>query len=119
TTVMRKKTSALSEEHIGLTSNGTTITWKETRALSAEHIGLTSNGTTITWKETRALSATKRNRLNTRKLVFEVDDCAGRIVGEDSQTFITKGGCLVRESAKFNGTTWRKQQPLLKADIIS
>nr|GEZ68981.1 hypothetical protein [Tanacetum cinerariifolium] len=92
---------------------------KETSALSEEHMGSTSNGTTVTRKETSALSATKRNRLNNRKLVFEVDDCDGRIVGEDSQTFITKGGCLVRESAKFDGTTWRKQQPLLKTDIIS
>nr|GEX90264.1 putative transposase-associated domain-containing protein [Tanacetum cinerariifolium] len=30
-----------------------------------------------------------------RKLVFEIDDCAGRIVRDDSQTFITKGGCVV------------------------
>ncbi|GJR11466.1 hypothetical protein Tco_0794118, partial [Tanacetum coccineum] len=83
-----------SEVHIGSTSNGTTVMRKETSALSEEHMGSTSNGTTVTRKETRALSATKRNRLNNRKLVFEVDDCAGRIVGEDSQTFITTGGCL-------------------------
>ncbi|PWA45595.1 Reticulon [Artemisia annua] len=86
---------------------------------SEEHIGSTSNGTTVPCKETRALSAAKRSRLNNRKLVFEVDDCAGRIVGDDSQVFITKGGCLVREHAKFDGTTWRKQEPSLKTDIIA
>ena len=57
--------------------------------------------------------------MNNRKLVFEVDDCAGHIVGDDSQVFITKGGCLVRERAKFDGTTWRKQELSLKTDIIA
>nr|GEX50689.1 myb domain protein 62 [Tanacetum cinerariifolium] len=98
---------------------GTTVMRKETSTLSKEHMGSTSNGTTVTRKETRALSATKKSRLNNRKLVFEVDDFARRIVREDSQTFITKGGCIVRESEKFDGTTWRKQQPLLKTNIIS
>ncbi|GKB90724.1 hypothetical protein Tco_0962996 [Tanacetum coccineum] len=86
------------EDHLEVNSRRTDIHIDGPQ--SEEHIGSTSNGTTVTRKETRALSATKRNRLNNRKLVFEVDDCAGRIVGEDSQTFITTGGCLVRESAK-------------------
>nr|GEX80263.1 myb domain protein 62 [Tanacetum cinerariifolium] len=113
----KKRRNEYLEDHLEVNSPRTDIHINGPQ--SEEHIGSTSNGTTIMRKETRALSATKRNRLNNRKLVFDVDDCAGRIVGEDSQTFITKGGCLVRESAKFDGTTWRKQQPLLKTYIIS
>nr|GEY85644.1 reverse transcriptase domain-containing protein [Tanacetum cinerariifolium] len=48
-------------------------------------------GTTITRKALRALSANRKSKFNKRKLVFVIDDCAGRIVGDDSQTFITKG----------------------------
>ncbi|KAJ9539034.1 hypothetical protein OSB04_031767 [Centaurea solstitialis] len=69
--------------------------------------------------ETRALSDTRKSRLGKGKLVFEVDECAGRIIGEHSQRFITKGGCIVREHAKFDGTTWRNQPGLLKVDIIN
>ncbi|KAJ9563434.1 hypothetical protein OSB04_008594 [Centaurea solstitialis] len=84
-----------------------------------ENIGSASYGTSITRKETRVLSETRKRRLNKGQLVFEVDECAGRIIGEDSQRFITKGGCLVREYAKFDGTTWRNQSKLLKEDIIN
>ena len=76
-------------------------------------------GTFITRKETRVLSEIRKRRLNKGQLVFEVDECAGRIIGEDSQRIITKGGCLVREHAKFDGTTWRNQSDLLKEDIIN
>ncbi|GKA31079.1 hypothetical protein Tco_0717384 [Tanacetum coccineum] len=65
-----------------------------TNAHHQENIASNSNGTTITRKESRALSANRNSRSNQRKLVFEIDDCAGRIVGDDSQTFITKGGCV-------------------------
>ncbi|GJT55073.1 hypothetical protein Tco_0990127, partial [Tanacetum coccineum] len=97
------------EDHLEVNSRRTDIHIDGPQ--SEEHIGSTSNDTTVMRKETSALSATKRNRLNNRKLVFEVDDCAGRIVGEDSQTFITMGGCLqqtvfmlvlYRENSSFN-----------------
>ncbi|GKB24804.1 hypothetical protein Tco_0864205, partial [Tanacetum coccineum] len=90
-----------------------------TDAHHQENIALNLNGTTITRKESRALSANRKSRFNQRKLYFEIDDCAGRIVGDDSQTFITKGGCVVRECAVFDGRTWKKQPDLLKEDIIS
>ncbi|GJW19327.1 Myb domain protein 62 [Tanacetum coccineum] len=83
-----------------------------------QNIASNSNGTTITRKETRALSANRKSIFNQRKLVFEIDDCEGHIVGDDSQTFITKGGCVVRECAVFDGSTWKKQPDLLKEDII-
>ncbi|GKB46298.1 hypothetical protein Tco_0897051 [Tanacetum coccineum] len=83
-----------------------------TSAHHQENIASNSNGTTITRKESRALSANRKSRFNQRKLVFEIDDCAGRIVGDDSQTFITKGGCVVRECAVFDGRTWKKQPDL-------
>nr|GEZ04479.1 hypothetical protein [Tanacetum cinerariifolium] len=66
-----------------------------TSAHHQENIASNSNGTTITRKESRALNANRKSRFNQRKLVFEIDDCAGRIVRDDSQTFITKGGCVV------------------------
>ncbi|GJV67160.1 hypothetical protein Tco_1482669 [Tanacetum coccineum] len=49
----------------------------------------------------------------------EIDDYARRIVGDDSQTFITKGGCVVRQCVVFDGRTWKKQPDLLKQDITS
>ncbi|XP_052620072.1 uncharacterized protein LOC128125834 [Lactuca sativa] len=61
----------------------------------------------------------KRGARIKANLVFEVDECVGRIVGEDSQQFITKGGCVVRDHAKFDGTTWKNQPDLLKYDIIT
>ncbi|GKD51558.1 hypothetical protein Tco_1280534, partial [Tanacetum coccineum] len=84
-----------------------------------ENIGSTSHGKTITRKETRALSETRKIRLNKKNLGFEVDDCSGRIVGDDSQRFITKGGCVMKKFAKLDGTTWKKQPDLLKRDIIT
>nr|KAJ0189788.1 hypothetical protein LSAT_V11C800430690 [Lactuca sativa] len=84
-----------------------------------ENIGSTSHGMSNTRNESRALNETKKRRSNKANLVFEVDECAGRIVGEDSQQFITKGGCVVRDHAKFDGTTWKKQPDLLKYDIIT
>ncbi|GJV30951.1 hypothetical protein Tco_1391351 [Tanacetum coccineum] len=84
-----------------------------------ENIGSTSHGKTITQKETRALSETRKIRLNKKNLGFEVDDCSGRIVGDDSQRFITKGGCVMKKFAKLDGTTWKKQPDLLKRDIIT
>nr|GFA42411.1 myb domain protein 62 [Tanacetum cinerariifolium] len=62
-------------------------------------------GKTITMKESRALSANRKSRFNQRKLVFKINNYAGRIVRDDSQTFITKGGCVVRECAVFDGRT--------------
>nr|GEX16062.1 myb domain protein 62 [Tanacetum cinerariifolium] len=82
-------------------------------------IGSTSHGTSVTRKETRALNEAKKRRLDKGKLVFEIDECAGRILGQDSQRFITKGGCLVREYGMFNGTTWKKHPDILKTNIIS
>ncbi|GKA02389.1 Myb domain protein 62 [Tanacetum coccineum] len=73
-----------------------------TSAPHQENIASNSNGTTITRKESRALSANRKSKFNQRKLVFEIDDCAGRIVGDDSQTFITKGGCV--EHSDFKST---------------
>ncbi|KAJ9545589.1 hypothetical protein OSB04_025296 [Centaurea solstitialis] len=84
-----------------------------------ENIGSASYGTSTTRKETRVLSETRKRRLNKGQLVFEVDECAGRIIGEDSQQFITKGGCLVCGHAKFDGTTRRNQSALFKEDIIN
>ncbi|GKA06126.1 Myb domain protein 62 [Tanacetum coccineum] len=77
-----------------------------------QNIASNSNGTTITRKETRALSANKKSIFNQRKLGFEIDDYEGHIVGDDSQTFIPKGGCVVRECAVFDGSTWKKQPDL-------
>ena len=65
------------------------------------------------------MSANRKSRSDQRRLVFEVDECAGRIVGDDSQIFITKGGCVVRERAVFDGSTWKKQPDSLKQDIMS
>ncbi|GJW87869.1 Myb domain protein 62 [Tanacetum coccineum] len=84
-----------------------------------ENIGSTSHGTTVTRKETRALGKTRKSRLNKGSLVFEVDESFGRIIGKNSQGFITKGGCVMRKYAKLDGTTWKKQPDLLKTDIIS
>ncbi|GJY11386.1 reverse transcriptase domain-containing protein [Tanacetum coccineum] len=84
-----------------------------------ENIGSTSHGKTITRKETRALGETRKSCLNKKNLAFEVDDCSGRIVGDDSQRFITKGGCVMRKFAKLDGTTWKNQPDLLKRDIIT
>ncbi|GJV42095.1 RNA-directed DNA polymerase, eukaryota, reverse transcriptase zinc-binding domain protein [Tanacetum coccineum] len=84
-----------------------------------ENTSSTSHGKTITQKETRALGETRKSRLNKKNLVFEVDDCSRRIVGDDSQRFITKGGCVMRKFAKLDGTTWKKQPGLLKRDIIT
>ena len=72
-----------------------------------------------TRKESRALNEAKKRSSKKTRLVFEVDECAGRVVGEDSQQLITKGGCIVREHAKFDGTTWKNHSDLLKYDIIS
>ena len=72
-----------------------------------------------TRKESRALNEAKKRSSKKTRLVFEVDECAGRVVGEDSQQLITKGGCIVREHAKFDGTTWKNHSDLLKCDIIS
>ncbi|GJU35446.1 hypothetical protein Tco_1183800 [Tanacetum coccineum] len=76
-------------------------------------------GTTVTRKETRALGETRKSQLNKGSLVFEVDESFGRIIGKNSQGFITKGGCVMRKYAKLDGTTWKKQPDLLKIDIIS
>ncbi|KAL6572390.1 hypothetical protein OROMI_013348 [Orobanche minor] len=38
--------------------------------------------------------------------------------GNDSQHIITKNGCLVREFAKFDGTTWKHQPQTIK-DLIA
>nr|GEZ65642.1 hypothetical protein [Tanacetum cinerariifolium] len=59
-------------------------------------------GKTITRKETRALGETRKSCLNKKNLAFEVVDCSGRIVGDDSQRFITKGGCVMRKFAKLD-----------------
>ncbi|GJZ44342.1 reverse transcriptase domain-containing protein [Tanacetum coccineum] len=74
---------------------------------------------TVLGKETRALGETRKIRLNKGSLVFEVDESFGRIIGKNSQGFITKGGCVMRKYAKLDGTTWKKQPDLLKTDIIS
>ncbi|KAI3728823.1 hypothetical protein L6452_17467 [Arctium lappa] len=84
-----------------------------------ENIGSASFGTSNTRKESRVLSETRKRRLDKGQLVFEIDECAGRIIGEDNQRFITKGGCLVRDNAKFDGKTWRNQSDLLREDIIN
>ncbi|GJV01832.1 hypothetical protein Tco_1335401 [Tanacetum coccineum] len=81
-----------------------------------ENIGSTSH---VTRKETRALGETRKIRLNKGSLVFEVDESFGRIIGKNSQGFITKGGCVMRKYAKLDGTTWKKQPDLLITDIIS
>ncbi|GKD35322.1 hypothetical protein Tco_1250831, partial [Tanacetum coccineum] len=78
-----------------------------------ENIGSTSQGKTITRKETRALGEIRKSCLNKKNLAFEVDDCSGRIVGDDSQRFITKGGCVMRKFAKLDGTTWKATIKLL------
>ncbi|GJY43261.1 hypothetical protein Tco_0431474 [Tanacetum coccineum] len=69
--------------------------------------------------ETRLLVKTRKSCMNKKNLAFEVDDCSGRIVGDDSQCFITKGGCVMRKFAKLDGTTWKNQPDLLKRDIIT
>nr|GEZ00654.1 germacrene D synthase [Tanacetum cinerariifolium] len=55
-----------------------------TSAHHQENIASNSNGTTITRKESRALNANRKSRFNQRKLVFEIDDCAGRINLEEA-----------------------------------
>ena len=75
--------------------------------------------TSNTRKESRALAGTKKKSVDKGKLIIEVDECAGRLIGEDSQYLITKGGCVMRERAKFDGTTWKRQPVLLKKDIIT
>nr|GEX27466.1 myb domain protein 62 [Tanacetum cinerariifolium] len=75
--------------------------------------------TSVTRKETRALNEAKKRRMDKGKLVFEIDESVGRITGQDSQCFITKGGCLVHEYGMFDGTTWKQHPDLLKTDIIS
>ncbi|GJY66185.1 Myb domain protein 62 [Tanacetum coccineum] len=67
-----------------------------------ENIGSTLHGKTITRKETRALGETRKSCLDKKNLEFEVDDCSGRIVGDDSQRFITKGGCKISAKNKKN-----------------
>ncbi|GKC07400.1 Myb domain protein 62, partial [Tanacetum coccineum] len=47
------------------------------------------------------------------------DESFRRIIGKNSQGFITKGGCVMRKYVKLDGTTWKKQPDLLKTDIIS
>ena len=74
---------------------------------------------TITRKESRALGETRKSRTSKKNLVFEVDECSGKIVGEYAQRFITKGGCVMRKFAKLDGTTWKKQPDSLKKDIIT
>ncbi|GKF26453.1 SPIRAL1-like protein 1, partial [Tanacetum coccineum] len=54
-------------------------------------IGSTLHDISVTRKETRALNEAKKRRLDKGKLVFEIDECVGRIIGQDSQRFITKG----------------------------
>ncbi|KAL6580133.1 hypothetical protein OROMI_008157 [Orobanche minor] len=51
----------------------------------------------------------------TKERVGRVSGC---IVGNDSQHIITKNGCLVREFAKFDGTTWKHQPQTIK-DLIA
>nr|XP_043625018.1 uncharacterized protein LOC122596497 isoform X2 [Erigeron canadensis] len=78
-----------------------------------------SHGTFDTRTQSRTLGETKKRRLNKGKFIFEVDEYDKRIVGDDSQRFITKGGCVMRKFAKFDGTTWRNQDDMLKIDIIN
>nr|GFA16094.1 myb domain protein 62 [Tanacetum cinerariifolium] len=75
--------------------------------------------TSVTQKETRALNEAKKRRLDKGNMIFEIDECAGRIIQHESQRFITKGGCLVCEYGMFDGNTWKKHPHLLKTDIIS
>nr|GEU76561.1 retrovirus-related Pol polyprotein from transposon TNT 1-94 [Tanacetum cinerariifolium] len=77
-------------------------------------IGSTSHGPSVTQKETRALNEAKKRRLDKGKLVFKIDECAERIIGQDNLRIITKGGCLVREYGMFDGTTWKKHPDFLK-----
>ncbi|GKB70504.1 hypothetical protein Tco_0931916, partial [Tanacetum coccineum] len=55
---------------------------------------------TVLGKETRALGETRKSRLNKGSLVFEVDESFGRIIGKNSQGFITKGGCVMRKAGE-------------------
>ncbi|KAL6542390.1 hypothetical protein OROMI_023992 [Orobanche minor] len=64
---------------------------------------------------TRCLKEQKRDN---QEFIFEVDKVSGCIVGNDSQHIITKNGCLVREFAKFDGTTWKHQPQTIK-DLIA
>nr|GEX26076.1 hypothetical protein [Tanacetum cinerariifolium] len=83
----------------------------ETEIRSASH------GTSVTRKETRALNEAKKKRLDKGKLVFKIDECAGHIIRQDSQRFIIKGGCLVREYGMFDGTTWKKHPDFYRYNL--
>lgn len=52
-------------------------------------------------------------------MTVQVDECAGRLVGADSQKLITKSGCITREFAKFDGTGWKHQDESLKKSMIT
>lgn len=74
-------------------------------------------GTSNTRGPTRYLSAAKKRKGQAR-LSVEIDECAGRLVGIDSQKLITKGGCVARQCAKFDGTGWKHQDEDLKNKMI-
>ncbi|KAK6916019.1 hypothetical protein RJ641_018880, partial [Dillenia turbinata] len=67
---------------------------------------------------TRNLAHAKKRR-HDKEIIVEINECVGRLVGEDSQELITKGGCILQQFAKFDGTTWKHQPKELKDDIIS
>ncbi|KAK6931972.1 Transposase-associated domain [Dillenia turbinata] len=83
-----------------------------------DHTDSTSQGTSTMRGLTRNLAHAKKRR-HDKEIIVEIDECAGCLVGEDSQELITKGGCILRQFAKFDGTTWKHQPKELKDDIIS
>lgn len=61
----------------------------------------------------------KKKRKDGGPLTIEIDECAGRIVGKDSQNIISKAGCVVRQYGQFDGSGWKKQKQAVKEEIIS
>lgn len=51
-------------------------------------------------------------------MVMEVDEDAGRFVGEDSQFVITESGCLMRQFVTMDGRRWKAQPDLIKQEIV-
>ncbi|XP_027150480.1 uncharacterized protein LOC113774401 [Coffea eugenioides] len=67
---------------------------------------------------TRNLSLSKKREAN-ETLTIEIDDCIRRIVGKDSQYFITEGGCVVRKAARLNVPKWSHLNPGDREGIYS
>lgn len=60
-----------------------------------------------------------RKRGHEQNLSIEVNDNMRRIVGKDSQHFITESGCVVRKIAKLNVEKWSQLVPQDREDMYN